>query len=85
MKPVTRRGRWITNQWDVNAGGLRSAPAVQRHLDDAERAEDHGRGKPDNGSPPLTDALSELRGGDLVCWCRPLPCHGDVLLRLANE
>lgn len=29
--------------------------------------------------------LAELRGKDLVCWC-PLdqPCHGDVLLRLAN-
>lgn len=27
---------------------------------------------------------TELRGKDLVCWCAPLPCHGDVLLRLAN-
>jgi hypothetical protein len=34
---------------------------------------------------PLIDALPELRGLDLVCWCAPLPCHGDVLLRLANE
>jgi hypothetical protein len=30
------------------------------------------------------DALSELRGRDLVCWCAPLLCHGDVLLALAN-
>lgn len=29
--------------------------------------------------------LEELRGRDLVCWCSPLPCHGDVLLRLANR
>jgi hypothetical protein len=29
-------------------------------------------------------ALGELRGKDLACWCAPLPCHGDVLLRLAN-
>jgi hypothetical protein len=28
--------------------------------------------------------LSELRGHDLVCWCAPKRCHGDVLLRLAN-
>lgn len=28
--------------------------------------------------------LSELRGKDLVCYCAPSPCHGDVLLRLAN-
>ena len=33
----------------------------------------------------LMAALPELRGLDLVCWCAPLPCHGDVLLRLANE
>ena len=34
---------------------------------------------------PLMDELHELQGCDLVCWCAPLPCHGDVLLRLANE
>ncbi len=27
----------------------------------------------------------ELRGKDLVCFCAPCPCHGDVLLKLANE
>jgi Domain of unknown function (DUF4326) len=32
----------------------------------------------------LVDALDELRGKDLVCWCAPLPCHGDLLLWLAN-
>jgi hypothetical protein len=35
--------------------------------------------------PQLMAALHELHGLDLVCWCAPLPCHGDVLLRLANE
>ena len=30
-------------------------------------------------------ALPELRGKDLVCWCAPLACHGDLLLRLAGE
>lgn len=29
--------------------------------------------------------LNELRGKDLVCWCSPLPCHADVLLREANN
>jgi hypothetical protein len=29
--------------------------------------------------------LDELRGRDLVCWCAPLPCHADVLLKLANQ
>jgi hypothetical protein len=32
----------------------------------------------------LLRALDELRGHDLVCWCAPLPCHGDLLLWLAN-
>ncbi len=31
-----------------------------------------------------TRSTLELRGKDLVCWCAPLPCHGDVLLELAN-
>jgi hypothetical protein len=29
--------------------------------------------------------LGELRGKVLGCWCAPRPCHGDVLVRLANE
>jgi|SRR5580704_9110434 hypothetical protein len=28
--------------------------------------------------------LHELRGRDLVCWCSPKACHGDVLLEFAN-
>ena len=35
--------------------------------------------------PELMAALQELRGKDLVCWCKPGPCHGDVLLELAND
>ena len=34
--------------------------------------------------PNLMAALPELRGFDLVCWCWPRACHGDVLIRLAN-
>lgn len=34
--------------------------------------------------PDLLRALDELRGKDLVCFCAPLECHGDLLLRLAN-
>lgn len=29
--------------------------------------------------------LDELRGKDLVCWCVPLKCHGDILVKLANR
>jgi hypothetical protein len=26
----------------------------------------------------------ELKDKRLGCWCKPLPCHGDVLAELAN-
>ena len=29
--------------------------------------------------------LKPLQGKDLVCWCKPSDCHGDVLIELANE
>lgn len=28
---------------------------------------------------------TELKGKHLVCFCKPEPCHGDVLFELANE
>ncbi len=33
----------------------------------------------------LMAEITELKGKDLVCWCAPLPCHADVLLKLAND
>jgi len=35
--------------------------------------------------PSLLEALRELKGKDLICWCSPECCHGDVLIRLAND
>lgn len=35
--------------------------------------------------PELLGRLWSLRGKVLGCWCAPLPCHGDVLARLADE
>ena len=32
----------------------------------------------------LQDELMELNGRNLGCWCKPEPCHGDVLVRLIN-
>ncbi len=45
-----------------------------------ERYEDHVR---NNAS--LLVKLSELKGKRLGCWCKPLPCHGDVLVKLIHE
>ncbi len=33
----------------------------------------------------LIAALPELKGKTLGCWCKPQPCHGDVLAELAEE
>jgi len=30
-------------------------------------------------------AKQELRNRNLVCFCAPLACHGDILLKIANE
>ncbi len=33
----------------------------------------------------MRDGLATLRGKNVACWCRlDQPCHGDVLLELAN-
>jgi len=38
------------------------------------------------GAAHLRAALETLRGRDLACWCKPgEPCHGDVLLEIANR
>lgn len=37
------------------------------------------------GNGHLVDRLAALAGKDLVCWCAPARCHGDVLVRLANK
>lgn len=33
----------------------------------------------------LNDVKAELSGKVLGCWCKPGPCHGDVLVELANQ
>jgi hypothetical protein len=33
----------------------------------------------------LLSQVHELRGKDLICFCAPQQCHGDVLIELANQ
>ena len=35
--------------------------------------------------PHLIKKLPMLRGKVLGCWCKPFPCHGDVLVDLLNS
>jgi hypothetical protein len=72
---VTRRG-WETSKWAnpyiVGQHGTREE-CIAKYRDEHLPAH-----------PELIAALPELRGKVLACWCAPGPCHGDVLLRLAN-
>jgi hypothetical protein len=33
----------------------------------------------------LLSQVHELRGKDLICFCAPQQCHGDILIELANQ
>lgn len=33
----------------------------------------------------LSRVKRDLTGKNLICWCAPSACHGDVLLRVAND
>jgi hypothetical protein len=35
--------------------------------------------------PDLLNSLHELKGKTLGCWCKPLSCHGDVLVELIEK
>ena len=35
--------------------------------------------------PELIQALPELIGKTLGCWCKPLACHGDILKRMVED
>ena len=35
--------------------------------------------------PAYAALVRSLKGKRLGCWCKPQPCHGDVLAKLAEE
>ncbi len=67
---IGRGSKW-GNPFRIGADGDRAAVIVK-----------HARWLADQ--PQLLRALDALRGRDLICFCAPLVCHGDLLLRLAN-
>ena len=36
-------------------------------------------------SPDLLAQIGELKDMDLVCWCAPRACHGDVLKKYVEK
>jgi hypothetical protein len=37
------------------------------------------------GRPDLLAMLPGVRGQRLGCWCKPLPCHADVIAEFADR
>lgn len=69
---IGRPSKW-GNPFVIGADGDRDE--VIRKFEEAIRAE----------PKMMAEARRELRGKNLICWCHPSPCHGDVLIRIANE
>ena len=67
------RGSPFGNPFKIEPGIRTRAMAVAQFREHLARDEDLRR-----------RVRSELRGRDLVCFCKPKPCHGDALLELAN-
>ena len=36
-------------------------------------------------NPELVEELRGLKGKNLGCWCKPEPCHGDILAKIIDE
>ena len=71
---IDRRTRW-GNPFRIPQDGTR-AQIIARYRADLWR-------RIRAGEIALED-LADLRTKTLLCWCRPLPCHGDVLARAAE-
>jgi hypothetical protein len=70
---VSRPSRW-GNPFPVKANGRERAIALY----EAHLRKTYGK--------RLGKALQPLHGKNLACWCaHDLPCHADLLLRLAND
>ena len=67
------RGSPWGNPFDIGRDGDRDA-VCDKYAEMAER------------DPVFKElVMTNLKGKDLVCFCKPQRCHGDYLLQLANE
>lgn len=56
----------------------------QVHQELVKKYQIYIRGKLSSGEIPWSE-LRKLKKKTLGCWCKPLPCHGDVLVALVNR
>ena len=72
--------RWTFGGWDLpqsqwaNPFTVKKSGSVERAVEEFRR---YILGRPD-----LMDQVRDLGGKTLGCWCKPGPCHGDVLVAL---
>lgn len=64
-----KRSKWA-NPFPVAVYGMKAISMYQDYL--LNHAE-------------LMNELPELDGKTLGCWCKPQPCHGDVIVKLLTE
>lgn len=65
------RGSFWGNPFVIGKDGTREE-VIQKYLEDLwSRRLEEG----------MIDKLLELEGKTLGCFCKPLPCHGDVIIK----
>jgi hypothetical protein len=87
---VARPGRW-GNSWQIGSTGWTILPGgfINREPHEPltrEQCIESFRNSTEYQLSHDPGYLAELRGKNLACFCRlDQPCHGDVLLELANR
>lgn len=64
------------NPYEIGRDGTR-AEVIEKFRQDMETLKA-------NAPRVFEHMCAQLRGKDLVCWCAPAACHGDILLEYAN-
>ena len=69
------RGSIYGNPYRLVAGAARGSTLVKFRAYAEQRLKD---------DPEYREAVRALKGKTLVCFCKPLPCHGDILVELTE-
>lgn len=75
--------KWDRGGWDLEASKWANPFMAKKASEKAEAVEKFRDYLMDNEE--LMACIGELKGKSLGCWCKPGPCHGDVLAELANK
>lgn len=75
------RGSSYGNPYTHMEGKTLAEFKVDTREESIKKYEDYIRSNPEL----IEKVKRDLKGKDLVCFCKPLPCHGDILIKIANE